>query len=545
MAKVVASIKAIVTRVVFGSHGLLAIWQVTILKKELYFWYLSAPVLLLFFEGIFTLTIKRSQEWKWFCPSVFLYLGSVVPAIWLLELDKIDKKYKGGAGLNATTLEGLHKLDQLLGPHVQITALNISPDTWLTLIEQFLMLILILGRWMLPKGDLTRDQLSQLLLVYIGTAADIIEFFDTFQDETIGRHPVLPFLTLAIWSWSLLQFTVVLTATKSSRRSRISAPVQSSNLKKKKGKKSRNRKGLAAYCCSVDVWAIVINILLQDAPFVIFRALLIGYYKIISYMNIFFTCKNTLVIALQLYRLYVVFAEKRNTLKKQKKKRRSKRDPSPDISLVLAAIESSGGGKYGFDMGPFPKPKKKGSKQRNTGHSSTSCSEMLGVASNPASRLDTGGQRARRKSLSANDLHELEMGVDEYLSGDDQETARFEEEEQSSDEEEEEEQEDASFSEEEHDPMDEFTPAQISTILNAAAVNSKRSRATVAPAKGSRQDTGYSTATSSSRSRVSGKKNIKSRSSSAHSTPGRSNRVAKKKGTGGRRTAGNTMDEQI
>lgn len=34
---------------------------------------------------------------------------------------------------------------------------------------------------MLPKGELTRDQLSQLLLVYIGTAADIIEFFDSFK----------------------------------------------------------------------------------------------------------------------------------------------------------------------------------------------------------------------------------------------------------------------------------------------------------------------------------------------------------------------------
>lgn len=51
----------------------------------------------------------------------------------------------------------------------------------MTLIEQFLMLILIIGRWMLPKGELTRDQLSQLLLVYIGTAADIIEFFDSFK----------------------------------------------------------------------------------------------------------------------------------------------------------------------------------------------------------------------------------------------------------------------------------------------------------------------------------------------------------------------------
>ena len=45
------------------------------------------------------------------------------------------------------------------------------------------MLILIIGRWLLPKGDLTRDQLSQLLLVYIGTAADIIEFFDSFKVE--------------------------------------------------------------------------------------------------------------------------------------------------------------------------------------------------------------------------------------------------------------------------------------------------------------------------------------------------------------------------
>ena len=57
----------------------------------------------------------------------------------------------------------------------------VDDDTLVVIIEQFLMLILIIGRWMLPKGDLTRDQLSQLLLVYIGTAADIIEFFDSFK----------------------------------------------------------------------------------------------------------------------------------------------------------------------------------------------------------------------------------------------------------------------------------------------------------------------------------------------------------------------------
>ena len=57
----------------------------------------------------------------------------------------------------------------------------VDNDTLVVIIEQFLMLILIIGRWMLPKGNMTRDQLAQLLLVYIGTAADIIEFFDSFK----------------------------------------------------------------------------------------------------------------------------------------------------------------------------------------------------------------------------------------------------------------------------------------------------------------------------------------------------------------------------
>jgi Transmembrane protein 26 len=53
-------------------------------------------------------------------------------------------------------------------------------------LEQLLLLILILGRWLLPKGALTHDQLSQLLLVYIGTAADIVEFFDAFKEDAVS-----------------------------------------------------------------------------------------------------------------------------------------------------------------------------------------------------------------------------------------------------------------------------------------------------------------------------------------------------------------------
>jgi hypothetical protein len=51
---------------------------------------------------------------------------------------------------------------------------------WTQIVEQTLLLVLIIGRWLLPVGKtMTRDQLSQLLLVYIGTAG--IESFDFFS----------------------------------------------------------------------------------------------------------------------------------------------------------------------------------------------------------------------------------------------------------------------------------------------------------------------------------------------------------------------------
>ncbi|CAG7836727.1 unnamed protein product [Allacma fusca] len=353
MAKIIVVVKAILTRVIFALHGFIAIWRAQFIKNDPYYWYLTASLLALSFEGVFTLSIKKNQEWKWFCPSVFFYLCSVVPAIWLIEVDKFDKKF-----INATLAENLTAATTLpppkprttiyprilpTTPYIVKTTLRptpangtkqletgivntftrignldpndpkvIPPEYWDTAIVQFLMLILIIGRWMLPKGGLTRDQLSQLLLVYIGTAADIIEFFDSFKDEKIAKQRVLCLMILGIWSWSLLQFTVVLTATKA-RRTRITGvePTETPKAKLKNGIIK-----VKEVCCSIDVWAILINIILQDAPFMIFRVLLITYYDIISYMNIFFTCKNTLVIVLQFYRLYVVQMEKKKEISK-------------------------------------------------------------------------------------------------------------------------------------------------------------------------------------------------------------------------------------
>jgi len=43
-----------------------------------------------------------------FCPSVFLYLCSVVPAIWIIEVDKFDRNLLDIKGmLNGTTMDDL------------------------------------------------------------------------------------------------------------------------------------------------------------------------------------------------------------------------------------------------------------------------------------------------------------------------------------------------------------------------------------------------------------------------------------------------------
>lgn len=62
--------------------------------------------------------------------------------------------------------------------------------------------MLIVGRWILPKGSISHDQLSQLLLVYVGTAADIVEFYEAFSEEeaSIFELPLCCFF-FALYKW--------------------------------------------------------------------------------------------------------------------------------------------------------------------------------------------------------------------------------------------------------------------------------------------------------------------------------------------------------
>ncbi|XP_061197982.1 transmembrane protein 26-like [Saccostrea echinata] len=308
-------VRAIVVRLLFACHGLVSIWLLNKVTQESRFWYLATSFGFLLVETTITLVRKQGKEWKWFCPSVLIYLTMTVPAIWFLELHELEKRIEHQISsllnISNTSLHivEIHNetydlsahLGSVLGVKFEIRLpINLSPDEWIRTLEQLLLLLLILGRWMLPKGKLTHDQLSQLLLVYIGTAADIVEFFEAFKEKEVRFNKLLCISILGLWSLSLIQFTLVLTAARA-RRDQSGLVSRHYNVKQRK-----------YGCCAADVYGILISIILQDLPFLVLRLLLIFKFNVLSYTNMFFTSKNTLVILLLVYRLVVVFIERRS-----------------------------------------------------------------------------------------------------------------------------------------------------------------------------------------------------------------------------------------
>ena len=52
-----------------------------------------------------------------------------------------------------------------------------SNDFLVKILHQSILFVIVIGRWMLPTAsDVSRDQLSQILMVFIGVGADILEF---------------------------------------------------------------------------------------------------------------------------------------------------------------------------------------------------------------------------------------------------------------------------------------------------------------------------------------------------------------------------------
>jgi len=63
--------RAISVRVLFGCHGLIAIWRLHTTTEKPQFWMICGALLLLIMEGVITIYKKRGNEWKWSVARLF------------------------------------------------------------------------------------------------------------------------------------------------------------------------------------------------------------------------------------------------------------------------------------------------------------------------------------------------------------------------------------------------------------------------------------------------------------------------------------------
>ena len=152
---------------------------------------------------------------------------------------------------------------------------------------------------MLPKGNISHEELSNLLFVYVGIGSDIMELFVLFEEDYVLQDQPVVYAILAAWTGSLLQFTMVLTAT----RRRVYHNKSNNN-----GNYDYDQANIPSGCrfCATEIWSIIVMALLQDGSFLAVRLYVMITNKTITYTVLFFTAKNILMLAVSFYRLVVL-----------------------------------------------------------------------------------------------------------------------------------------------------------------------------------------------------------------------------------------------
>ncbi|KAM8852159.1 transmembrane protein 26-like [Synchiropus picturatus] len=319
---VIKVVCAVITRALFVLLCVMGISRVIWLKGDRWYWLLTVLLLPLVAETIVTLKRRRGQGYKWFSPVIFFFLSSMIPSIWILELhnsqnlpkydkctnlDSLDSIYN----VNTTAIDSMHlsrmqRIVYIMG----LIMPNVCPYTVILAYHQILLILLIVGKWLLPLGSgVTKDELSQLLLMLVGTAADILEFTsETLSDvnsEAYGRP--LVYIVLIVWTWSMLQFPFQLAVVNTKSDGEGDQDVKEVSFLSKH---------------STDIWNVVVALFIQDGPFLVARLLVMIGFSSFHQMLVFYAIKNFLVVILNLYRLVVICVDFRRS-----RTRRDRVDP--------------------------------------------------------------------------------------------------------------------------------------------------------------------------------------------------------------------------
>ncbi|XP_056399625.1 transmembrane protein 26-like [Hyla sarda] len=290
--KCVRILAAIFSRLLFSLHEVIMVALAVEDTKDYTYWFLLLGVLLLFIEMIVTLKMTKHGEWKWFSPMVFIYLCTIIPTIFVIELDN---------------LQVLMNVTNLTVPECTKTVYKENSEM-VQGSEELTILVLIIGRWLMPRGKMSRDQLAQLLLMYLALGADILDILQLIKEPSVKSNKTVTVVGLCLFTWAVLQFTIVLTQTWSS------PPDTEVDRKFQSSAKVKNY--ILSVCCSSEVWSVIITVGMQDGPFLIYRLYLVTREGVFSDSMTFFICKNILSVIIQIYRVVVFFCKEHRKRKK-------------------------------------------------------------------------------------------------------------------------------------------------------------------------------------------------------------------------------------
>mgnify|MGYP000042987527 CR=1 FL=1 len=168
---------------------------------------------------------------------------------------------------------------------------NLGDTTWIVIIQESLVYLIVFGRWILPRANVSRKDLSDLLLEYLAMASDIMELYALFDEDAVQENLGLTYAILSVWCISFMQFIPVLVH------------------KQKKDGKISSRMLKIKHSCGEHFPEVVVtctSILLQDMPFLCLRLYIIIQLRLVTYSLVFFALKNVVSNLLLIYRLTVL-----------------------------------------------------------------------------------------------------------------------------------------------------------------------------------------------------------------------------------------------
>ncbi|CAJ0959627.1 unnamed protein product, partial [Ranitomeya imitator] len=229
---------------------------------------------------------------------VFLYLCSIIPSIFVIELEYLSCRMNNTETNISVMTDTQRFCKENLTADVLISHQTDKLSRYIQIEEELTILVLIIGRWLMPRGKMSRDQLAQLLLMYLALGADILDILELMKEPSVETNETITVVGLCLFSWAIMQFTLVLTQT-----------VSCSSLETDDSEQLRSSSGvkncILSLCYTTEVWDVLIAVGMQDGPFLIYRLYLVTRKGVFNDSMMFFISKNILSVIIQVYRLGV------------------------------------------------------------------------------------------------------------------------------------------------------------------------------------------------------------------------------------------------